>query len=220
MSISYEHFQTLTEGAKQLGVLLSDTAVTQLMLYLEELLRWSPKIDLVSQTDPQEVIRKHFLDSLAVVPFLPENVTLLDLGSGAGFPGLPIAMVLPQSSVSLVEVRRKRVSFLKEVVRKSRATNVVVYEGRAEVFAEKPSLCGKFTVVTTRATWDMGTYLQYASSFLKEAGIVVVMQGPNSGHKNFKMEYAENVLSLHLSTSHEYILPFGSEKRRLLIFAR
>jgi hypothetical protein len=57
------------------------------MLYLEELLRWSPKIDLVSQTDPKEVIRKHFLDSLAVVPFLSEKMTLLDLGSGAGFPG-------------------------------------------------------------------------------------------------------------------------------------
>ena len=101
MSINPEHLQILTDGATQLGVSLSDAAVTQLMLYLEELLRWSPKIDLVSQTDPKEVIRKHFLDSLAVVPLLTEQFTLLDLGSGAGFPGLPIAIALPQSQCLL-----------------------------------------------------------------------------------------------------------------------
>src|ERR1051325_10413786 len=120
MSGNHEHLQVLTEGATRLGVPLSDAAVTQLMLYLDELLRWSPKIDLVSQTDPKEIVRKHFLDSLAVIPFFAEQTTLLDLGSGAGFPGLPIAMALPHSSVSLVEVRRKRVNFLKEVIRKSK----------------------------------------------------------------------------------------------------
>jgi 16S rRNA (guanine527-N7)-methyltransferase len=220
MSINHGHLQILTDGAVQLGVSLSDAVATQLMLYLEELLRWSPKIDLVSQTDPKEVIRKHFLDSLAVVPFLSEKRTLLDLGSGAGFPGLPIAIALPQNSVSLVEVRRKRISFLKEVVREIKATNITVYEGRAEALAENPFLYGKFAVVITRATWKVGTYLRYAVPFLEKTGIAIAMQGPQSDPQNFHTETLKNVPSFRLSTSHEYTLPFGSEKRRLLIFTQ
>jgi len=220
MSSNHEHLQILIEGAAQLGVPLSEAAVTQLMLYLEELLRWSPKIDLVSQTDPKEVIRKHFLDSLAVVPFLSEKMMLLDLGSGAGFPGLPIAIALPQSSVTLVEVRRKRVSFLKEVVRKIKAANVTICEGRAEVLAANPSLYGKFAVVITRATWEVGIYLRHAVPFLEKTGIAIAMQGPRLGPQNFHTETLENVPSFRLSTSHEYSLPFGSENRCLLIFTQ
>jgi 16S rRNA (guanine527-N7)-methyltransferase len=220
MSIIPEHCQILIEGAVQLGVALSDAAVNQLTLYLEELLRWSPKIDLVSQTDPKEVIRKHFLDSLAVVPFLSENVALLDLGSGAGFPGLPIAIALPQSSVSLVEVRRKRVSFLKEVTRKIKTANVTVYEGRAETLAENPSLRGKFSVVITRATWDIARYLSHASPFLKCNGIVIALQGPRSDPQNFRTEDFTDESSFRLSTSHEYTLPFGPEKRKILTFTQ
>jgi 16S rRNA (guanine527-N7)-methyltransferase len=220
MSINREHLQVLIEGATQLNVALSDAAITQLLLYLEELLLWSPKIDLISQTDPREIIRKHFLDSLAVIPFFPEKITLLDLGTGAGFPGLPIAIALPQCSVSLIEVRRKRVSFLKEVVRKIKTANVRIYEGRAEILAEDPSLYGEFANVITRATWEVTTYLRYASPFLKKTGTAIAMQGPQSDTKNFYRESLEDLPSFRLCNLHEYVLPFGSERRRLLIFAQ
>jgi 16S rRNA (guanine527-N7)-methyltransferase len=218
-SISQEHV-LLTEGAAWLGVHLSDAMVAQLILYLKELLRWSSRIDLVSQTDASDIIRKHFLDSLAVGPLLSERMTLLDLGSGAGFPGLPIAIALPHVAVSLVEIRRKRVSFLKEVVRKIKATNVTVYEGRVEALAEKPSLQGAFAAVITRATWNIATYLSYASPFLEDSGIVIVMGGPQVCEENLWPVTPRKGLFLQLQKSYSYTLPFGPEKRQLFIFTQ
>lgn len=90
--LALEHVDLLVKGAKQLNVELTEEHVARVAIYLEELQRWAKIVDLVSQSDPVTVIRKHILDSLAVLPLLPQEGRLLDLGSGAGFPGLPIAL--------------------------------------------------------------------------------------------------------------------------------
>src|SRR5262245_9846012 len=120
----------LTEGARFLGLELTSEQLTNFSLYLDELVRWSKVTNLISQADPEIIIRKHILDSLAVSLLIPSNIPILDLGSGAGFPGLVLAVVQPTCAVVLIEARRKRVSFLKETVRKTQSKNVRVYEGR------------------------------------------------------------------------------------------
>ncbi len=217
-SVTEEHLLCLTKGAERLGAPLSAAAVTQFTVYFEELLRWSSKIDLVSQTDPSEIIRKHFLDSLAIIPLLEEHSSVLDLGSGAGFPGLPIAIALPYIRVALLEARRKRVSFLKEVARKLKTPNVTVYEGRAEVLAQQPDLRNGFAVVLTRATWNLRTFLFLSHPFIQPGGIALAMKGPQLECELRALESNSHLHDFVLQHRQRYVLPGSEEQREVVTF--
>lgn len=216
--ITQVHIDLLRRGASDLGIELTDHALTQFSIYLEELLFWSPKTDLIAQTDPTLIIRKHFLDSIAVVTYLKETAAILDLGSGAGFPGIPLAIALPQTSVTLLESRRKRVSFLKEAARKIHLPNLTIYEGRAENLAENQLLQKAFAAVITRATWDITDILRFATPFLHESGRVFAMKGPLIEKSSGELEKIQT--GFRLIDKHSYTLPLGHEQRQILIFSR
>jgi 16S rRNA (guanine527-N7)-methyltransferase len=210
----------LEEGATHLGVDLSPEVMTLLYVYLQELLRWTPVIDLVSQNDPELIIRKHFLDSLAISPLIPSECGLLDLGSGAGFPGMVLAMLHPQRMVSLIEARRKRVSFLKDIARKTKLNNICVYEGRAQDLAKAVSLRGAFSVVVTRATWDLKTFLHLADPFLRIGGTALIMKGPQVKGELVDITESAKTIGFVLQKIHEYMLPFGKELRLAVLFTK
>ena len=217
-----DHAQThlLIEGAKCLGLELSDENLARFATYLEEIQRWSKVIDLVAQPDPETVIRKHVLDSLAVAALIPPDSYLLDLGSGAGFPGLVLALVGAAREVALVEARRKRVSFLKEVVRRTQAMNVRVYEGRAEVLAAEESLRASFSVVITRATWTLKEFLRLAGPFVADSDIALAMKGPQGEKELSGLDPYLQTVGFYLQSRHAYTLPFGTERRQVILFAK
>ena len=215
-----QHVTLLVDGAAQLNVQLTADHVARIRLYLEELQRWAKIVDLVSQSDPTTIIRKHILDSLAVLPLLPAKGHVLDLGSGAGFPGLPIAVARPTLSVHLLEPRRKRVNFLKEAIRKMTLSNARAFEGRAEEFASLADWHSAFNVVISRATWNIREYLTLATPFLDKEGIIVTMKG---GAAKEELKSEENWLreqDYALQTIESYRLPFGKEQRSLIVFSR
>jgi 16S rRNA (guanine527-N7)-methyltransferase len=217
MAIAQAHIDLLIEGARRLGVTLSADAATRLSLYLEELLLWSSRVDLVSQRDPILIIRKHLLDSLAVIPFLPRAAAILDLGSGAGLPGVPLACVQQHIVVNLLEARKKRVSFLKAVKRKLNIPNLQILEGRAEELAEQEGLRNAFDIAISRATWNLKVFLQYASPFLHAAGIAIAMKGPHTAADAWLGRLTVNE-HFQLKQHPSYTLPFGAERRQLFIF--
>ena len=209
----------LAEGARQLQVELTAENLDRFTVYLEELQRWAKIADLVSQSDPETIIRKHILDSLAVLSVLPLRGRLLDLGSGAGFPGLPIALVRSTLLVSLLEPRRKRVNFLKEVIRKTHLTNTQAFEGRAEEFTDREGWQSVFDIVITRATWNIREFLTVARSFVAKDGIVVTMIGTRAEEE---LRKEKNWLQDHqylLKKLTQYNLPFGNEQRALALFS-
>ncbi|HXG17620.1 MAG TPA: 16S rRNA (guanine(527)-N(7))-methyltransferase RsmG [Methylomirabilota bacterium] len=218
MALAQAHIDLLIEGARRLGVILADDATTRLSLYLEELLLWSARVNLVSQRDPIQILRKHVLDSLAVIPFLPKATTILDLGSGAGLPGVPLASVLQETAISLLEVRKKRVSFLKAVKRKLNLPNLQILEGRAEELARQEGLRNAFDIVISRATWSLNVFLQYAPPFLHTTGIAIAMKGPYTTAEAWPDGFTENEL-FHLKQHSTYTLPFGAERRQLFLFS-
>jgi len=148
----------LREGAGQLGLDLGDGAVERLLAYLAELMKWSRRINLIARDTPEaQVIENHFLDSLTLLPLLGEGAHLLDVGTGAGFPGLALACVLPEARFTLVEPRQKRVTFLRHVIRTLGLTNTTVVEDRIE-----PHLAawqGRFSHITSRAVAEPGLFL-------------------------------------------------------------
>jgi 16S rRNA (guanine527-N7)-methyltransferase len=211
----------LSEGARLLGIQLPADAARRFDIYLEELQLWSRIVSLVSRTEPEVVIRKHILDSLAVSPLIPPGSRLIDLGSGAGFPGLVLAIARPALEVVLVEARRKKVSFLKEVLRKTGAANAGVCEGRAEALAKEKSLRASFGIVISRATWDLERFLRLASPFVSSGGVILAMKGPQVDTELLGLDKKRLQNSgFCLKEKHAYTLPLGGEKRVVIAFTR
>jgi 16S rRNA (guanine527-N7)-methyltransferase len=217
--LTKEQFTLLLEGARQLKIELTTECIAQIATYLEELQRWAKIVDLISQSDPKTIIRKHILDSLATLSVLPFDGQLLDLGSGAGFPGLPIAMARPTIEVSLLEPRRKRINFLREVIRRTTLVNTHAYEMRAEEFAEKDERHSAFDVVITRATWNIREFLNLARPFVVKNGIVVAMIGTKTAEKLKEEKIFPQKHQYLLRELKRYNLPFGKEQHMLAIFS-
>ncbi len=152
---------------------LSADQLRQLQTYFELLLKWNAKISLTAIRDPQEIVRRHFAESLftgAQLDLKP-NVRLADLGSGAGFPGLPIAVLRPEIQVTLIESQQKKVTFLREVIRSAQIGNANVYAGRAEEVSSKSQ------IVTMRAVEKFEWVLPIAASLLEAHGELALLIG-------------------------------------------
>lgn len=215
----------LSQGAGRLAVPLSQTMLDRLCVYLQELQRWSRIVNLVSSPDPQTVIRKHVLDSLALSGQIDQKTNRLafegrlgDLGSGAGFPGLVLAMAEPNRPIDLIEARRKRAHFLKAVVRKLELSNVTVYEGRAEDLLRQEQFRAVYRAVVSRATWKLEQFLSLAGDFIDRNGWVIAMKGPGVEGELRHVLARDHPFALY--ARYNYTLPFGTESRTLLIFAK
>ena len=209
----------LREGAEQFSITLSEEAVSRFATLIEEIQRWSKIADLLSQTNPETIIDKHIIDSLSLFPWIPSGSRVLDLGSGAGFPGLPLAVTNPEISIILIEARRKRANFLKESIRKLGLRNARAYEGRAEDLSQEKDLQFAFNVVTTRATWNIHLFLALANPFLRSNGIAIAMKGPRLSEELVEMfSKIKKIDYLHVDTK-SYTLS-GNEKRNLALFIK
>jgi len=157
---------------------LDAATVENLLRYLDVLLLWRDKTSLVSTSDPLELVNRHIADCLALLPFIGPGSRLADLGSGAGLPGLVLAIAAPDLSVLLVEPRRKRVNFLLEAVRATAATNCRVVPLRADKVAEADA--SDIDVVVSRAFGPLDSFLAASAHLLPATakGRLIAMKGP------------------------------------------
>ena len=168
---------SLVQGAAQLGVGLDAAACERLGLYQAELMKWNRRINLIArETTENQVVENHFLDSLTLVPLLlsgPKPVHLLDVGTGAGFPGLVLACALPDIKVTLMEPRQKRVTFLKHLTRLLKLANVTIVAERVEQAAM--GWQGRFTHITSRAVAEPALFLPLIRALAESETRVVLM---------------------------------------------
>jgi 16S rRNA (guanine527-N7)-methyltransferase len=168
----------LARGALELGIRLSSGQRAVFDIYLETLLFWASRLSLTGAKTVGEIVRRHILDSLWVARYVQPGGKLADLGSGAGFPGLPLAIACPRAVVVLIESRRKRANFLREAARRCGLSNVHVLEERVEeVAARRP---GSFDLVVSRAVWPVADFLKLCRLLLRPAGLAVAMKGPKA----------------------------------------
>jgi 16S rRNA (guanine527-N7)-methyltransferase len=161
-----------------LGVELSSAAVRDLVRFADILDIWSRKMNLLACGSSRQLADRHLLDSLAVAPLLPSSGTVVDLGSGAGFPGIPLAIIRPFQSFVLVDSRQRRGSFLSEVRRTLRLENVQVLVGRAEAPPSEYAHCA--TAVLSRAVWSDEALPDIAASWLERGGILLRMKADDA----------------------------------------
>lgn len=209
----------LVKGLELLKIQVSEEGLRRLNCYWQELQKWSKKVNLVAKgTSVEQLGEAHYLDSLVLLPLLASrNASLLDIGSGAGFPGLACGAAMPDLMVTLLEPRGKRAAFLRHVVRTCGLANVEVVEGRVEDEQLLPST-RYFSVITGRAVADIDSMVQMAERFGDTRPQLVLMKGPK-WHEELKQAESRlglSVFSLH--TANEYELPFSKAQRCLLIF--
>ncbi len=203
----------LREGALQLGVTLSAEMGEQFFAFGEQLQKWNKKINLTGLTDAEEMLEKHFLDSLAALPMM-RGGTLLDLGTGAGFPGIPLKLARPALAVTLVDSSGRKVAFLKSVL-----SMLGVKEGARAIAARaqgNPELEGipKAAIVVSRALQEPRAWIRLAESYVEPGGEVVAMLGPTGAQWLAEMApQMGRVPQMHL-----YSLPFSHASRVLAVF--
>jgi len=178
MQIGSEKWRNLIfEGANEFGIHVDKLKIEKFVIHALELMKWNQKTNLTAITDPFEVAVKHFLDSIVPMKVIPSNASLLDIGSGGGFPGIPLKICLPSLSVTLIDASRKKVSFLKHIIRMLELKNIDALHIRAEEFVNKPEIDKTFNVVISRAFTSMTTFALTALPFLKKEGVIIAMRG-------------------------------------------
>jgi 16S rRNA (guanine527-N7)-methyltransferase len=201
------------EGAAALGMKLPQEVLTQFQVYLQELQTWNARVNLTGLKSPRDMVIKHFLDSLAVLPFLHNPSSLADLGSGAGFPGLVLKLARPDIALTLVESRGKKAAFLEYLVALWRVPGVEVVQAHLT-----PRLARewgpRFAAVTSRATFSLKRFLELAAPLLLPGGRALALKGPKIPAP--ELEEAQVFLAgvaLERLELKEYRLPFTGEPR-------
>ena len=165
--------------AIELGINLNENQISQFYKYMVLLIEWNKVVNLTSITDPKDIIIKHFIDSLTVIKNISEDNTIIDVGTGAGFPGIPIKIVCPKSKIVLLDSLNKRVSFLKEVIKELELKDIEVIHGRAEDFGRNKNYRENFDIAIARAVAPLNILLEYLVPFLKINGNCLCMKGSN-----------------------------------------
>lgn len=191
--------EVIRSGAGQLGVTLSRTAIDQFAVHARDLLLWNRKINLTAITEPLAVAVKHYIDAIAPADLIPSQASLLDIGTGGGFPGIPLKIIKPSLSLTLIDAVRKKVSFLNQVGRTLHFENYRVLHTRIErlrnaedilrsrhtIDPAKPprsgepfaDAIGEFDVVISRALAPLDEYLKLALPFISEKGLILALKG-------------------------------------------
>ncbi len=173
--------QEFLTAAEALSVTLSDEQASRFFQFEALLRSWAERVRLVSRGDRDRIRARHFIESLRVVPFLPEGpISLLDLGSGGGFPGVPVKIARPEVEVVLLESARMKALFLKHLVGELEMDGLSVLHERAEVACEREENRGRFDIVTARAVGALPVLWRLSSGFLTKGGELFALKGPGA----------------------------------------
>ena len=213
--------KTLSEGAAAIGVCLGPAALHRFATYHREILLWNRRINLVSERSAQEIVIRHFLDSVTPAPFLDRpDGALIDLGSGGGFPGIPLRIALPGLHLSLVESSRKKSSFLSHVVRTLCLDGVQVIRERVEEMTAGENPPGRFDTLVSRAAFKLPDLIRAASFFLKPGGQLIAMKGPDPQEEMEETERISEAVGMVFTACRAVRLPGVDSLRKLIIYNR
>lgn len=200
------------------GIELDALAIERFDRYANLLVEWNKKINLTAITEPEAIVTRHFADSLSF--FLAaqphDNASLIDVGSGAGFPGMPVKIVRPDMSVTLLDGTNKRITFLSEVAREL-GLEVNALHSRAEEAAVKADLRESFDFATARAVAELRLLGEYCLGFVKVGGALIAMKGKLSEQEIADAQHCLSVMGGEIDGSHTLLLADSSERTLLTV---
>ena len=205
------------QASQEVSVSLSAQQVELFWLYLQELLEWNKTFSLTGIKNPDDIIIKNFIDSLTPLPYLDSSGSLLDIGSGAGFPSIPLKISCPEIEVQLVEASRKKVSFIKHLIRTLGLEGVSVLHSRVEEM-EQPER--PFRTIISRAFRRPAPLLQLVTPLLEPSTTLIAMLGPTTSAEQNELEALALAQSLEVSRVVSLELPRGRGGRTLVFFQK
>jgi len=208
--------QILQDAAGEMGIDMPEDRIALFEAYRDTLLLWNSKMNLVSLQSEVDLPVRHILDSLTLLPFLPAGgVRLLDIGSGAGFPAIPLKIFRPDLQVTLLEASRKKCSFLKEVIRKLGLKDITVMHCRLESLLAR-DVPPVFDMIVSRATFKMKELLEHALPLLKPGGILAAMKGPGLEEEIGTLNTMKTK-DFRILRDHSFTLPLTGDRRRIVL---
>lgn len=205
-----------------LGITLSDRQVQQFLTYYEMLVEWNEVMNLTAITEYDEVMKKHFIDSISLVKAYDvlKNVSVIDVGTGAGFPGLALKIAYPNLQVTLLDSLNKRINFLNAVIEKLQLTGVDTVHGRAEDFAKPAKLREKYDLCVSRAVANLSTLSEYCLPFVKVGGQFISYKSEKITEEMAAAENAIRILGGKVVNQVEFQLPESDIYRNLFVIEK
>lgn len=210
------------KDSRELGIHLTDSQIQQFIVYYEMLSEWNQFMNLTAITGYDEVMKKHFIDSISLCKafHISEGCSCIDVGTGAGFPGLALKIAYPGLQVTLLDSLNKRIQFLDAVIGKLSLTGIQTIHGRAEDFAKPGKLRESFDLCVSRAVANLSTLSEYCLPFVKRGGYFISYKSEKITEE---MEAAQNAISIlggEVKEQVEFVLPDSDIYRNLFVIEK
>ncbi len=215
-----EFSKELTKLASKIEIELSLDEIEKLYKFMYLLLEWNEKINLTAITEPEDIILKHFVDSITIRKYIKSENKVLDMGTGAGFPGIPLKIISSDTYFTLVDSLNKRIIFLNEVCDKLKLDKIENIHSRAEELAKNKNYREQYDVVTSRAVARLASLVEYMLPFVKVGGKCICMKGSNVDEELIEAKKAINVLGGEIEKVDKFLLPNSDIERNIVIIKK
>lgn len=202
-----EFFIKLKEKASEININLDDEQLEKFYLYMNLLIEWNEKINLTAITEPNDIILKHFIDSLTILTEIKPNSTVVDVGTGAGFPGIPLKIANNSLKITLVDSLNKRINFLNDVIDKLQLKNIETIHARAEEIGKNKKFRENFDIATSRAVANISTLSEYLVPLVKQGGNIIIMKASDADEEIESGKNAIKVLGGKIKNIEKFNLP-------------
>ncbi|MER0283063.1 16S rRNA (guanine(527)-N(7))-methyltransferase RsmG [Clostridioides difficile] len=216
------NIELLRNGIESFNIITNESMLEKFKKYREILVDWNQKMNLTGIEDEKEVYVKHFLDSISAVKngYIKNGMSIIDVGTGAGFPGLPLKICLEDLELTLLDSLNKRINFLEEVSRELELANIKFIHGRAEDFGKDEKYREKYDIATARAVAGLPILMEFCVPFVKVGGYFICLKGPNANLELEESQKAIDILGLEFVEKIDVELPEIDLNHNILVFKK
>lgn len=219
--MDYKEFsEKLIDNGKKINININDEQAQKYYNYMNLLIEWNEKINLTAITNPDEIIIKHFIDSITIDKYIEKNNKIIDVGTGAGFPGIPLSILRDDLDITLMDSLNKRIKFLDEVRELNHLNNISTIHGRAEELGKNKSFREKYDIATSRAVAPLNVLLEYMLPFVKVGGYCICMKGSNVEEEIANSKTALSKLKGKIEKIEAFKLPNTEYGRNIIIIKK
>lgn len=212
-----EFIEEFEKYSEKMQIKFSEEQYNQFYKYMNLLIEWNKKINLTAIIEPKEIILKHFVDSLTIAKYIEENKKVADVGTGAGFPGIPLKIYRKDLKITLIDSLNKRLNFLNEVISELELKEITTVHGRAEELGQNKEYRERFDIVTSRAVANLSTLSEYLVPFIKKDGKCIYMKTLEVDEELQKAKKAIKTLGGKIINTDKFYLPESEIGRSIIV---
>ena len=215
-----EFSDLMIDYGKEINIVFTEEQLQKFYQYMILLIEWNEKINLTAIVEAKEIILKHFIDSLTIIKYIEPNKSVIDIGTGAGFPGIPVKIMREDLDITLLDSLNKRIHFLNEVIQKLELKNITAVHARIEEYAKNKQYRETFDVATSRAVANLTTLSEYMLPMVALKGMAICMKGSEISEEISKSKNSIKLLGGKIDKIEEFTLPKSDNKRNLILIKK